>query len=43
MSKLKIQHELDLDMWWNARMKVDRMLARSLNLHPMPRMGNTTA
>ena len=35
MSKLKIQHELDLDMWWNAaRMKVDRMLARSLNLHP---------
>ena len=35
MSKLKIQHELDLDMWWNvARMKVDRMLAREPELAP---------
>lgn len=35
MSKLKIQHELDLDMWWNAaRLKVDRMLAREPELAP---------
>ncbi|MGG4342080.1 glycoside hydrolase family 88 protein [Paenibacillus lautus] len=35
MSKLKIQHELDLDMWWNgARLKVDRMLARKPELAP---------
>ncbi|MEC0201342.1 glycoside hydrolase family 88 protein [Paenibacillus lautus] len=35
MSNLKIQHELDLDMWWNcARLKVDRMLARNLELAP---------
>ena len=35
MSKLKIQHELDLDLWWNgARLKVDRMLARKPELAP---------
>ncbi|MBT2763432.1 glycoside hydrolase family 88 protein [Paenibacillus sp. ISL-20] len=35
MSKLKIQHELDLDMWWNgAQLKVDRMLARKPELAP---------
>ncbi|MFE0557613.1 glycoside hydrolase family 88 protein [Paenibacillus sp. NPDC058910] len=35
MSKLKIQHELDLDMWWNgAQLKVDRMLGRKPELAP---------